>query len=340
MALDRPLVRAPEFPPVEWINSPAPPHLADLQGQVLLVDVWDFTCINCLRTLPTLRDWHMRYSEYGLATIGVHTPEFPFACDRTSVQSAIGRLGIRWPVGLDNEQAFWTALANRVWPTVHLIDRAGYVRYRREGEAGYGEIETALRALLSEGPPLENPLPPPMTRDDEPAGGACLPSTPELHAESVGNGQLPEEKTIRLTLPTRRTEGAFYLEGQWRTVRRGLTLESQRGEIVLPFQAAAVHAVFAPGVDHPSGAPADPAWVEVLLDGEVVIPDHYGQDLQLREGSAWLRIDAARSFDILQSLTPGRHELCLRLISPGTTLYAFSFDACWPMASPSRSDLC
>src|SRR3972149_6317869 len=69
----RPLVRPPESPPVEWLNAPAPPSLADLRGQVVLVDIWDFTCINCLRTLPTLRDWKTRYEDSGLVTLGVHT---------------------------------------------------------------------------------------------------------------------------------------------------------------------------------------------------------------------------------------------------------------------------
>ena len=337
MALDRPLVRAPEFPPVEWLNAPAPPSLADLRGQVVLVELWDFTCINCLRTLPTLRDWNMRYEDSGLVTLGVHTPEFPFAREPQAVRRAIGRLGIRWPVALDNEQEIWALFANRVWPTVYLVDRAGYIRFRREGEGGYVELEAALRALLTESHPGVAALPPPLTSDQEqPGGGICLPATPELQIEAVGSGPVPEDDAISHAIPEHRTEGAFYVEGEWRAVRRGLTLESEHGEIVLPFQGFAVHAVMAAEGNDPGAG----AWLEASLDGQSVAPGCFGQDLQLREGATGLRVDTARSYDILQSVGPGLHELRLRLVSPGTTLYAFSFDPCLQPPSFTRSDPC
>src|SRR5439155_4360970 len=60
-----------------WLNS-APLTAADLQGKVVLVDFWTYTCINWLRTLPYVRAWAARYKEQGLVVIGVHTPEFSF----------------------------------------------------------------------------------------------------------------------------------------------------------------------------------------------------------------------------------------------------------------------
>ncbi|MBM2842434.1 MAG: DipZ protein [Anaerolineales bacterium] len=333
MALDRPLVRAPEFPPVEWLNAPAPPSLADLRGQVVLVELWDFTCINCLRTLPTLRDWNMRYEDSGLVTLGVHTPEFPFARDPQAVRRAIGRLGIRWPVALDNDQKIWVLFANHVWPTVYLVDRAGYIRFRREGEGGYFELEAAIRALLTESRPGVAPLPPPLTSDQEQPGGGI---SPELQIEAVGSGPVPEDDAISHAIPEHRTEGSFYVEGEWKAVRRGLTLESEHGGIVLPFQAFAVHAVMAVEGNDPGVG----AWLEASLDGQSVPSGCFGQDLQLLEGATGLRVDTARSYDILQSVAPGLHELRLRLVSPGTTLYAFSFDPCLQPPSFTRSDPC
>ena len=45
-----------ELPSLEgttgWLNS-RPLSTADLQGKVVLVDFWTYTCINWLRTLPT-----------------------------------------------------------------------------------------------------------------------------------------------------------------------------------------------------------------------------------------------------------------------------------------------
>jgi thiol-disulfide isomerase/thioredoxin len=340
MALDRPLVRAPEFSSVEWLNTPAPPSLSELRGQVLLIEVWDFTCINCLRTLPTLRDWHRRYEAVGLVTLGVHTPEFPFARDAETVRRAVGRLGIRWPVALDNRQEIWSAFANRAWPTIYLIDRAGYIRFRREGEGGYFEIETAIRTLLVDSRSGDSALPPPLAPSAEASdGGICLPATAELQMEATGHS-LPEDKATSLTIPDRRVEGTFYLEGEWRAVRRGAILESERGQIALPFQGSGVHAVMAPCGDSPGPRGEEGAWIEALLDGRSVPPGVFGQDLQLRQGGTWLKVDSPRTYDVLQSVEPGLHELRLRLASPGTTLYAFSFDPCFSPFSDSRSDMC
>ena len=32
--------------------------LEELRGEVVLIDFWTYTCVNCIRTLPYLRDWH------------------------------------------------------------------------------------------------------------------------------------------------------------------------------------------------------------------------------------------------------------------------------------------
>jgi thiol-disulfide isomerase/thioredoxin len=47
---------------------------ADLRGKVVLVDIWTYTCINWLRTVPQVRAWAEKYKEQVLVVIGVHTP--------------------------------------------------------------------------------------------------------------------------------------------------------------------------------------------------------------------------------------------------------------------------
>ena len=68
--------RAPELVGTwKWVNS-EPLKINDLRGKVVLIDFLTFSCINCLRTLPYLKDWHSKYADKGLVIIGVHTPEF------------------------------------------------------------------------------------------------------------------------------------------------------------------------------------------------------------------------------------------------------------------------
>ena len=82
--------------------------------------------------------------------IGVHTPEFAFEFIPSNVWSAVKRLGIRYPVGLDNGYRTWNAYANQYWPAEYLIDRTGHVRHTHFGEGEYGETEARIRKLLAE----------------------------------------------------------------------------------------------------------------------------------------------------------------------------------------------
>src|SRR4029453_9371144 len=70
--------KAPEFTGIEkWLNS-EPLTVAGLRGKVVLVDFWTYTCINCINTLPHVKQWYDKYRDKGLVVVGVHTPEFPF----------------------------------------------------------------------------------------------------------------------------------------------------------------------------------------------------------------------------------------------------------------------
>ena len=96
---------APDFAGISnWLNTPGgrPLTTAGLKGKVVLLDFWTYSCINCLRTLPYLEAWDRTYRKDGLVIVGVHTPEFAFEHVLSNVQSATQRLGVRYPVALDN----------------------------------------------------------------------------------------------------------------------------------------------------------------------------------------------------------------------------------------------
>jgi len=118
-----------------WINT-APLTMQALRGKVVLVDFWTYSCINCLRTLPYLKSWDARYRSKGLVILGVHSPEFGFEHSLGNVRAAVKRLGIRYPVALDNDFGTWNAYQNQYWPADYLIDRAGRIRDVHFGEEG------------------------------------------------------------------------------------------------------------------------------------------------------------------------------------------------------------
>ena len=145
--LERP---APELAGITgWVNS-EPFTLESQRGKVVLVDFWTYTCVNCIRTLPSLRSWHEKYAGAGLVVLGVHTPEFRFEKLRENVVDAVERLKIRYPVAQDNDYETWRAFDNRFWPAKYLIDRDGLVRYFHAGEGAYEKTERAIRELLAE----------------------------------------------------------------------------------------------------------------------------------------------------------------------------------------------
>jgi cytochrome c biogenesis protein CcdA/thiol-disulfide isomerase/thioredoxin len=142
--------QAPELAGLStWINSD-PLTLRKLRGKVVLVDFWTYSCINCLRTLPHVKAWDRAYRKRGLVVLGVHTPEFAFEHVAGNVRSAVRRLGVGYPVGLDNEYATWNAFQNQYWPAKYLIDRNGHLRYYHFGEGEYDTTEARIRTLLGE----------------------------------------------------------------------------------------------------------------------------------------------------------------------------------------------
>ena len=134
-----------------WINS-APFTLSEQMenGKVVLVDFWTYTCINCIRTLPYLRDWHEKYGDRGLVILGVHSPEFEFEKVYENVVEAVEGFGLKYAIVQDNEYGTWKAFNNRYWPAKYLIDVNRTIRYSHIGEGSYDETEEAIRELLVE----------------------------------------------------------------------------------------------------------------------------------------------------------------------------------------------
>jgi thiol-disulfide isomerase/thioredoxin len=140
----------PDFQGIQaWLNS-SPLSIADLKGNVVLIQFWTFACINCQRTLPYITQWHRQYEAQGLKVIGVHTPEFAFERDLDNIRQALQQHQITYPVPIDNEYKTWRAYQNEYWPHLFLADRRGIIRYDRIGEGAYETTEKTIQQLLKE----------------------------------------------------------------------------------------------------------------------------------------------------------------------------------------------
>jgi thiol-disulfide isomerase/thioredoxin len=141
---------APELHNAIWLNTVRPLRLADLQGKVVLLDMWTFGCINCRNVIPSLRAWHTKYAKQGLVVIGNHFPEFNYERDLGNLKDALQQLNVPYAVAQDNDGSTWRAYGARYWPSLFLIDKRGHLRYTHIGEGAYGETEQAIRDLLRE----------------------------------------------------------------------------------------------------------------------------------------------------------------------------------------------
>lgn len=342
--LTRPVIRAPHLAQGEWLNTPTSLSREAWRGRVLLVDFWDYTCVNCLRTLPYLKAWHERYHDKGLTIIGIHSPEFKFAQASKQIRSAIGEFELPYPILLDNSYANWDRFANRAWPTKYLVDAKGYLRYERRGEGRYQETERAIQALLR----LRDPavvLPPllPVLREEDAAGAVCYRATPELHAGYRGGlfgGALGNEvgylaggtMAYGLPEPFARREGQFFLAGFWRAEGEAMVFAGQEpGRVTLPYSAVGVNGVFSPSFDevelmldlYPAGI------ITLHQDNQPLTPLNAGTDVQFdNQGHSFIQISRPRMVNLVRNPTYGSHELDLIFHTSGTALYAFTFTSC------------
>lgn len=134
---------------VQWLNSPEL-NADALRGKVVLVDFWTYDCINCQHTLPYVKDWAKKYEKDGLVVIGVHTPEYGYERIIDNVKDQVKKLGITYPVAIDNNYAIWRNFDNQYWPAHYLIDAKGQVRYSHFGEGRYEAQEQMIQQLLEE----------------------------------------------------------------------------------------------------------------------------------------------------------------------------------------------
>jgi len=155
----RNLPRAPELiqAPENWLQG-TPSSLAELRGKVVAVHFYAFQCINCQRNLPHYAAWYKDYADQGLVVIGIQTPETSTERDPVRVAAAAKEVGIEYPILMDPEGANWDTTGTRMWPTVYLIDRQGYLRawwtgeMNWQGNPGEKKMRGHLETLLSEAP--------------------------------------------------------------------------------------------------------------------------------------------------------------------------------------------
>jgi cytochrome c biogenesis protein CcdA/thiol-disulfide isomerase/thioredoxin len=233
---------APEIGGIaQWLNS-APLTIASLKGSVVLVDFWAYSCINCQRAITHVSAWYNAYKGSGFQVIGVHTPEYAFEKVPSNVASGAQRLGITYPVALDNDYTTWDNFTNNSWPADYLIDATGRVRYVFIGEGDYPGTESLIRELLSSAHPSADLPAKTQVPDTTPTS---MTQTPETYLGSgransyVGSTPLIPG-TATFAYPPSIEDDAFGLTGTWTVTDESITAGANAG-ITLNYDAAEIY---------------------------------------------------------------------------------------------------
>jgi cytochrome c biogenesis protein CcdA/thiol-disulfide isomerase/thioredoxin len=306
---------------VQWLNS-KPLSLQALRGKVVLVDFWTYSCINCLRTLPYVKAWEQKYRDKGLVVVGVHAPEFAFERDIDNVTKAVKRLGVEYPVAIDNNYSIWKAFNNQYWPAHYFIDAQGHVRHVHFGEGEYAKSEQVIQQLLREaGQQVQAGLTAVQGAGVEQASDMADIGSSETYigyerADRFVSGRVTPDAPADYRLPAALAVNEWGLAGNWKIGAEKAVLESGSGRIAYRFKARDLHLVLGPAPDGrpvpfrvtvDGKPPGDSHGVDVNADGEGVVQDQRLYQLVREPGDV------------------AEHQFAIEFLGPQVAAYSFTF---------------
>ena len=305
----------------EYINTSQEELQSTMEGKVILYDIWTYSCINCIRTLPHITAWDDKYADDGLLIVGIHSPEFEFEKDPDNVRKAVEKNGIEYPVVLDNEKDTWKAFENRYWPRKYIADHEGYIRYDHIGEGAYKETEKVIQDLLKEraasiGMQLASAEE--LVDIDEFQHSRF--NTPELYfgyqfaqgRNQLGNDEgFRPERDVTYSLPEDALLHYFYLEGTWKNRGGGMELISDSGKILLQYNAKQVNIV--------AGGDAE---LDIFLDGEPIQGSLAGEDVTRAGGTS---TGEHSLYNLISGDRQETHELLIEVDGKGFEIFTFTF---------------
>jgi thiol-disulfide isomerase/thioredoxin len=295
-----------------------------LRGKVVLVDVWTYTCINWLRTLPYVRAWAEKYKNQGLVVIGVHAPEFAFEKNIDNVRRAAKEMKVNYPIAIDNDFAIWRALKNEYWPALYFVDARGKIRHHQFGEGEYEQSERIIQQLLAEAGTggIGHELVSVDARGAEAAADWGSLKSPENYVgyertenfASPGGAVLDKRRVY--AVPARLRLNQWALSGDWTVQKQATVLNKVNGRIAYRFHARDLHLVMGPA------APGTSVRFRVLIDGQSPGAAH-GIDVD-DQGNG--KVTEQRLYQLIRQPKPIADRLFeIEFLDSGVEAFAFTF---------------
>ncbi len=314
--------KAPDLVGIAHYLNTTPEELTEMiKGKVVLYDIWTYSCINCIRTLPYITAWDDKYAEQGLLVIGIHSPEFEFEKDPENVKMAISKHGINYPIVMDNDMQTWKAFENNYWPRKYISDHEGYIRYDHIGEGDYQKTEKVIQQLLEErAASIGVEMKKNASLVDIEEFEHSMFRTPELYFGykfAQNRNQLGSEegfqpgKVISYTEPQNIDLHKFYLTGDWKNYDDSMELISETGSIKMLYNAKEVNIVT-----------ENDAELQIFLDGDALTAEYSGTDIT--EGNT-LQVTEAGLYNIVSSESSSSHVMEIKVKGEGFQIFTFTF---------------
>lgn len=304
-----------------YLNTTPEELTEEINDKVVLYDIWTYSCINCVRTLPYITAWNDKYADQGLLIIGIHSPEFEFEKDPKNVEMAIGKYGIKYPVVMDNDMKTWKAFENNYWPRKYIADHEGYIRYDHIGEGDYQGTEKIIQQLLEERSAslgIEMTSNAPLVDIEE--FEHTMFRTPELYFGykfAQNRNQLGSDegfqpgKTISYSEPGNIDLHKFYLTGDWKNYDDSMELVSETGTIKLLYNAKEVNIVT-----------ENDGELEIFLDGDPLPTEYAGKDITTVNT---LQVTEPGLYNIINSESSASHLMEIKVTGEGFQIFTFTF---------------
>ena len=304
-----------------YLNTSSDELTKKMENKVILYDIWTYSCINCIRTLPFITSWDEKYSDHGLLIIGIHSPEFEFEKDPQNVKIAIEKYGITYPVVMDNNMETWKAFENNYWPRKYIADHEGNLRYDHIGEGSYQETEKIIQQLLDERAKaigIENISENKLVVIEE--FEHTLFRTPELYfgykfvqnRNQLGSDEgFQPEMIVKYSEPNNIELNKFYPIGNWKNHEDSMELTESNGVIKVSFDAKEVNIVT-----------ENKAKLEIFLDGIPLTEKHAGEDTTSYNQ---LIVSNAGMYNIINNENSISHTLEIKIEGKGFKIFTFTF---------------
>lgn len=301
----------------KWFNSePLTPR--DISGHVVLVNFWTFSCVNCIRSFPRIREIWNKYKDKKFIVISIHSPQFEFEKNPDCVKRAAIANNIYWPIVIDNQSINWKRFKTKFWPTNYLVNKNGEIVYCHMGGGEFTKLEKIIEDLIHERKTKVRFSEMFMERTNN----VCFSATPDINCGYTkgiiaNNTGYLSNKDALYKKPKIIPQNKIALSGEFFSTSEYIQPQKIGSSIFLKFIATEVSLTMEPF--------GREALAEVRLEGNLFPNEIRGSDV---DDSGIVRINEYKTYNILKANFPASGILNISLKEGKFKAYNFTFSGC------------